>query len=82
MYAGIPGSQAISGNAWSLPCNSKFPVTLTFGGTQFAISERDTIVLLPNGTCQGAVTGGAQDIGKVGSPFMRNFYTYVFRRGT
>jgi len=46
----------------------------------FAISERDTIRKLLNGTCQGTVTGGATNLigGRVGAPFMRNYYTRVF----
>jgi hypothetical protein len=75
IYAVIPGSQALSSNTWSLPCSSSFPITLTFGGKAFTLSERDTIVKLSNGSCQGVVTGGAQTVGKVGAPFMRNVYT-------
>jgi hypothetical protein len=75
IYAAVPGSQALSSNTWSLPCSSSFPITLTFGGKAFTLSERDTVVKLSNGSCQGVVTGGAQTVGKVGAPFMRNVYT-------
>ncbi|KIK00701.1 hypothetical protein K443DRAFT_597494 [Laccaria amethystina LaAM-08-1] len=78
LYAGIPGSQAISSTLFSLPCSSKFPITLTFGGTPFTINERDTIVKQADGSCTGVVTGGATTIGKVGAPFMRNVYTQFF----
>ncbi|KDR84537.1 hypothetical protein GALMADRAFT_55645 [Galerina marginata CBS 339.88] len=75
IYSGIPNSQPISNTLWALPCNSTFPITLTFAGRPFMINERDTIVKQADGTCTGAVTGGAQDIGKVGAPFLRNVYT-------
>jgi hypothetical protein len=61
-----------------MPCDSKFPVTLTFGGKPFAIDERDTIQKLSDGTCKGVITGGGDQIASVGAPFIRNFYTYVF----
>jgi len=77
IYSGVPGSQAVSDTEWSLPCSSKFPITLTFAGKPFTISERDTIIRLSNGTCRGVVTGGAQEIAQVGAPFLRNVYTYV-----
>jgi len=77
IYSGIPGSQFISSNSWSLPCNSKFSITLTFGGKRFTISERDTIVKASDGTCNGVVTGGAQGLVQIGAPFMRNVYTCV-----
>jgi len=75
IYAGLPGSQALSDTVWSVPCGSSFPITLTFAGKPFTINERDTVMQLANGTCQGTVTGGAQTVGKVGAPFLRNFYT-------
>jgi hypothetical protein len=77
IYASIAGSVALANDVWSLPCTSTFQITLNFGGTPFTMSERDSVVRLSNGTCRGAVTGGAQGIAKVGSPFMRNVYTYV-----
>lgn len=78
LYAGVPGSQAISNAHWSIPCTSKFPITLTFSGTPFTINERDTIVKQADGSCIGVVSGGAQLIGRVGAPFMRNVYTQFF----
>jgi len=77
IYAGVPGSQAIANGVWSVPCTSTFPITLTFAGKPFTISERDTVTRQSGGTCRGAITGGAQDIAKVGAPFLRNYYTYV-----
>ena len=78
IYSGTPGAQAISSTLWSIPCNSTFPISLTFAGKPFKIDERDTIIQQIDGTCTGVVTGGAtQGIGKVGAPFLRNFYTYV-----
>jgi hypothetical protein len=77
MYSGIPGSQAVSNNVWSIPCNSTFQVTLTVNGTNFTIRERDTIQKQSNGTCFGVVTGGAQNVSEFGAPFLRNVYTYV-----
>jgi len=77
IYSCIPGSYPVSNTVWSIPCNSTFPVTLTFGGKPFTMSERDTIKKFSNGTCHGAITGGAHKLGQVGAPFLRNFYTYV-----
>jgi len=77
VYAVVPGSSAVTNTEWSIPCNSTFPITLTFGDKSFVITERDSIVMLANGTCRGVVTGGAQDIAQVGAPFLRNVYTYV-----
>ncbi|KIM35776.1 hypothetical protein M413DRAFT_449600 [Hebeloma cylindrosporum] len=74
IYSGTPGAQAISETTWSIPCSSTFPITLTFAGKPFTINERDTIIQQPSGMCTGVVTGGATQIGKVGAPFMRNFY--------
>jgi hypothetical protein len=50
---------------------------LNLNGKSFTISERDTIKKLSNGTCHGAVIGGAQGMALVGAPFLRNVYTYV-----
>ncbi|KDR84360.1 hypothetical protein GALMADRAFT_151288 [Galerina marginata CBS 339.88] len=75
IYSQIQGSQAVSDTVWSLPCTSKFPITLTFGGKAFAINEPDTIVKQTDGTCHGVVTGGAQAISQIGAPFLRNVYT-------
>ena len=77
IYAGVPGSKAISNNRWSVPCNASFPLQLGFGGKPFTINERDTIVKNADGSCTGAVTGGAREIAHLGAPFMRNVYTYV-----
>jgi hypothetical protein len=77
IYSNTPGAKSISATQWSIPCNSTFPITLTFAGVPFTIVERDTIVLQSYGTCTGVVTGGATTIGKVGAPFMRNVYTLV-----
>jgi Eukaryotic aspartyl protease len=78
IYSGTPGAQAISDTEWSIPCNSVFPISLTFGGKPFTITERDTIIQQSSGLCTGVVTGGAtQAIGKVGAPFLRNVYTFV-----
>lgn len=79
IYSNTPGAQPISATQWSIPCNSTFPITLTFGGVPFTIVERDTIVRQSIGTCTGVVTGGATTIGTVGAPFMRNVYTLVVK---
>jgi len=75
IYSATLGAFPISDTEWSIPCNSTFPITLTFGGVPFTIVGRDTIVRQPQGKCTGVITGGAQTFGKVGAPFMRNFYT-------
>jgi hypothetical protein len=75
IYSNTPGAQPISTTQWSIPCNSTFPITLTFGGVPFTIVGRDTIIRQAYGTCTGVVTGGATTFGKVGAPFMRNVYT-------
>jgi len=75
IYSGTAGAKPISATEWSIPCNATFPITLTFAGTAFTISNRDTVVRQSYGTCTGVVTGGATGIGKVGAPFMRTVYT-------
>jgi hypothetical protein len=75
IYSYIPGSNSVSETIWSIPCDSTFPVTLTFSGQPFTISERDTIKKNPDGTCHGVIIGGADKIGQVGAPFLRNVYT-------
>ena len=78
IYSSTQGAQAISDTEWSIPCNSTFSISLTFGGKLFTITERDTILQKSSGLCTGVITGGAtQAIGKVGAPFLRNFYTFV-----
>ena len=77
LYSSIPGSHRVSETIWSIPCDLKFPVTLTFSGKPFTIPERDTIKKNNDGTCHGVITGGANKIGQVGAPFLRNVYTYV-----
>ena len=78
IYSGTPGAKAISDTEWSIPCGSTFPISLTFAGKPFTITERDTIIQQSSGICTGVITGGAtQAIGKVGAPFMRNVYTFV-----
>ena len=80
IYSCIKVAKQISDTTWSMPCDSKFPITLTFCGKPFTIDERDTIKQQPDGSCHGVVTGGADKVGAVGAAFMRNFYTYVRRR--
>jgi hypothetical protein len=75
IYSCVKGSHPISDTVWSIPCDSKFPITLTFGGRSFKIDERDTVKRQADGTCHGVVTGGADKVAAVGAPFMRNFYT-------
>ncbi|KDR77876.1 hypothetical protein GALMADRAFT_244844 [Galerina marginata CBS 339.88] len=75
IYSGIQDSKPISETLWSIPCTSKFPLTLSFAGQSFTIYERDTIVKQADGSCTGVVTGGANDIGQIGAPFLRNVYT-------
>jgi len=76
IYSNTPGAKPISATEWSIPCNSTFPIQLTFGGVPFTIVDRDTIIHTTYGTCTGVVTGGATETGgKVGAPFMRNVYT-------
>jgi hypothetical protein len=75
IYAATAGAQPISATQWSIPCDSTFPITLTFGGVPFTIVERDTVVKQSYGICIGVITGGAETIGKIGAPFMRSVYT-------
>jgi len=75
IYSNTPGAKPISDTQWSIPCNSTFPITLTFAGKPFTIVGSDTIVKTAYGTCTGVVTGGATTFGKVGAPFMRSVYT-------
>ena len=78
IYSKTPGAQPISDTQWSIPCNTTFPITLTFAGVPFTIVGRDTIVKTSYGTCTGVITGGATSYGKVGAPFMRSVYTFVY----
>jgi len=75
IYSCMKESKQISETTWSMPCDSKFPITFTLCGKPFTIDERDTIKKQPDGSCHGVVTGGADKVSAVGAPFMRNFYT-------
>ena len=44
IYSGVQGAQAISDTFWSIPCNSTFPITLTFAG----IPSMSAILLFSN----------------------------------
>jgi len=76
VYGTVPGATAVSDSQWSIPCNSSFPLTLTFGGKPFNLNERDTIRKdSSSGICYGAIQAGPGAIYKVGAPFLRNVYT-------
>lgn len=68
---------AISSNnpsRYTVPCDSKIQVKITFGGKEFSLDPRDAITK-EGDTCYGTIEIGQGSIFKIGSPFLRNVYT-------
>jgi hypothetical protein len=65
-------------NRYTVPCNAKIQLTMVFGGRNFTMDPRDAITN-ENGTCYGTVQANSSsgNLYRIGSPFMRNVYTYV-----
>ena len=85
LYSKISNSAVApdNSNRYTVPCNAKIQLTMVFGGRNFTMDPRDAITN-ENGTCYGTVQATVQansssgNLYKIGSPFMRNVYTYVF----
>jgi len=78
----IDGAQSDGQGGFTVPCNTKASIALSFGGTEFAIDPRDIAVQPldpndPNGDCISGIAsgniGGAQEW-LVGDVFLKNAY--------
>jgi len=86
LYAQIPGSSAGTGNYqgyFTYPCSTTVNVTLSFGGTYWAVSAGDfELAQLSGSECLGAFfeldTGSNSPSWIVGDTFLKNVYS-VFR---
>nr|GAT55743.1 acid protease [Mycena chlorophos] len=86
IYAQIPNSQAGTGNYegyYLYPCDTDVTVTLSFGGTAWAVSPADfELQEVSRGTCVGSfftlTTGDSAPSWIVGDTFLKNVYS-VFR---
>jgi hypothetical protein len=63
-------------NRYTLPCDANFTITMTFGGNNFTMDPRDTISK-EGSVCFGTVEIVNGNLYQIGSPFLRNVYTYV-----
>ena len=63
-------------NRYTVPCDAKIQIKMTFGGKEFSIDPRDAITK-EGDKCYGTVEIAEGQIFKIGSPFLRNVYTYV-----
>lgn len=88
IYAQIPGSQAGAGNYegyYYYPCSTDVTVTMSFGGSSWAISSADfKVTQLSSSQCLGAffeldaAQGSSTPAWIVGDTFLKNVYS-VFR---
>jgi len=76
LYSQVAQATVSSDNAnrYTVPCDAKIQMTMTFGGKDFAVDPRDAITQ-EGSTCFGVVEIEDGPIYKFGSPFMRNVYT-------
>lgn len=63
VHAAIPGAQSDGQGGFTVPCNTKASVALTFGGKAFAIDPRDLAFQPvdpndPNGDCVSGIAAG------------------------
>lgn len=82
IHTAIPGAQADGQGGFTVPCNTKATLALSFGGTSFAIDSRDLAFQPvdpnnPNGDCISGIAAG--NIGGptewlVGDVFLKNAY--------
>jgi hypothetical protein len=82
LHKTIPGAKSDGQGGFTVPCNTKASVALTFGNTQFAIDPRDLAFLPldrndPNGDCASGISagrvGGATEW-LVGDVFLKSAY--------
>ena|ERR1700722_9338759 len=80
LYSTIAGATVdpSNPNRYIVPCTSKIQITMTFGGTNFTMDPRDAMTN-ESGTCFGTVEATGGSVIMIGSPLMRNVYTYVIR---
>ncbi|KAI9453012.1 acid protease [Lactarius psammicola] len=79
IYAQIPGSKDAGSGTWTIPCDFNTPVSITFSGTVFEISN-STFNLGPESsdlsTCLGGIAASdAFGFWIIGDVFLRNVYT-------
>ncbi|KDQ07161.1 hypothetical protein BOTBODRAFT_180913 [Botryobasidium botryosum FD-172 SS1] len=80
MFSLVGGSKLVrvDGNSsvWSIPCDTKYSLTFTFGGQNFTITESDLIVRTGTG-CESAIRSWVDPSMAsyvLGSAFIRNAY--------
>jgi len=80
LYSNITGATAdpSNPNRYIVPCSSNIQIIMAFKGTNFTLDPSDAITN-ENGTCFGTVEATNSAVIVVGSPLMRNVYTYVIR---
>ncbi|PVF99190.1 acid protease [Serendipita vermifera] len=64
----------VGNTRYIVPCNATLTLTLTFGGTKYAMDVRDGI-MQERDRCYGAIEANDEGFYRVGSPFLRNVYT-------
>jgi len=84
IHAAIPGSQSDGQGGFTIPCNSKSVVSLSFGGKAFDVDPRDLafqpLSRDPNGDCVSGIAGapngavGNANEWLVGDTFLKNAY--------
>jgi hypothetical protein len=76
LYSRVAGAVVSSSNPgrYTVPCDSNFDITMTFGGKNFTLDSRDAISK-DGDTCYGTFEVTDDYIYKFGSPLLRNVYT-------
>jgi hypothetical protein len=79
VYSQVSGAAPLPSNSnrYTVPCDTSFSITLTFDGKNFTMDPRDSISV-EGDQCFGTVEAASGNVYQIGSPFLRNVYTYVF----
>ncbi|KAJ7071592.1 aspartic peptidase domain-containing protein [Mycena amicta] len=83
IYANIPGALPLSfgltpyTNAWSIPCSTKFTLSVTFGTFTTSLDQASLVVRLQDGACVGVLQEWADATiveYLLGAPFVASIY--------